>query len=122
MNIYLFSDVKPTSSPAPISSPGEPSSSPYHMTSLSAINNGGVSNLMLSSAPLTSYSSAGRSDPMIKVESPENLSSHVHYNSASPPRPHSGLDNERLHGHPVGAMSLTSGDSPSLGQVSVGAS
>ena len=92
------------------------------MTSLSAINNGGVSNLMLSSAPLTSYSSAGRSDPMIKVESPENLSSHVHYNSASPPRPHSGLDNERLHGHPVGNMSLTSGDSPSLGQVSVGAS
>ena len=71
---------------------------------------------------MTSYSSLGRSDPMIKVESPENLSAHVHYNSSTPPRPHSGLDSDRLHVHPVGSMSLTPGESSSLGQVSVGAS
>ena len=92
------------------------------MTSLSSINNGGVSGLMLPNAPMTSYSNMGRSDPMIKVESPENLSAHVHYNSASPPRPHSGYDSERVHGHPVGSITHTSGESPSLGQVSVGAS
>lgn len=77
---------------------------------------------MVQSASMTSYSSGGRSDPMIKVESPENLSAHVNYSSATSPRPHSGLDSDRLHGHPVGSMTLASGDSPSLGQVSVGAS
>ena len=87
-------------------------------------NANGVSGLMLPHSMSQYQVPVQRSDPLVKVESPENLSAHAHYSTASPGKQHSGLENEQYHthAHSVSALGLTSGETNTLGQVSVGAS
>ena len=117
----LISELKPADSTSPITNTADSSSGGYGMTSLSSMNNG----LMIPHPSLASYAvQSQRSDSIVKVESAENLTAHAHYGSSSPTKHHPGLENEHLHhhAHSISSMNLTSGDSNTLGQVSVGAS
>lgn len=124
-NYNYISDIKGGSPSSHISTSNtEQSSSPYNLTSLPSMNNGGVSGLMLPHASIASYHSTGqRSDSNIKIESPENLTAHAQYSSPSPVRHHSVPEQEQHYSHSVSTMGITSGDSSgALGTVSVGAS
>lgn len=114
-------DLKGSDSPSNNNNNNEQSSSPYNLTQLPSMNNGGISNFSL--APMTSYHPSGqRSEPGVKVESPENLSGHAQYNTPSPGK-HSGLEPEQPYSHSVSSMGITSNEtSGGLGTVSVGAS
>ncbi|XP_045181183.2 transcription factor GATA-4-like isoform X2 [Mercenaria mercenaria] len=117
-------DIKPSDSPSNNNNNTEQSPSPYSLTSLPPMNNGGISNMMLPHASIASYHSTGqRSDSGIKVESPENLSGHAQYNTPSPGKHHSGLEQEQPYSHSVSSMGITSNETTAaLGTVSVGAS
>lgn len=87
------------------------------------MNNGAISGLAYQQ--LQSYHQpVPRSDPTVKVESPENLTAHAQYGTPSPGKHHSGLENEHLQSipHSINSMGLASNDTGALGTVSVGAS
>ncbi|XP_060608116.1 transcription factor GATA-4-like isoform X1 [Ruditapes philippinarum] len=116
-------DIKPSDSPSNNNNNTEQSSSPYNLTSLPPMNNGGIPGMMLPQSLATYHSAGQRSDSNIKVETPENLSGHAQYSTSSPGKHHSSLDQDQHYSHSVSSMGLTSNDtSASLGTVSVGAS
>nr|UJP31515.1 putative GATA binding protein 4 [Macoploma tenta] len=125
------SDVKPAdaSSPASVTpsmpAVSDPSPSPYSLSSLTSLSNGALPGIMLPHASMTSSHASMTSYPVhgnVKVESPENLTSHTQYNAPSPAK-HHDMENSHSHMHAhAHGMGLTSGDAGTLGQVSVGAS
>lgn len=135
--LFLITDIKSTGSPSSLGSNNntnnnnnnnpDQSSSPYTLTSLPPMNNGGVPGLMLPHAPMGSYHTQGqgqRQDSNIKVETPENLTAHVQYSSQpSPGKHHASIDTDQAYSHSVNALGLAPNDSSAnLGTVSVGAS
>lgn len=123
MTCLYFSDIKPSDSPSNNNNNTEQSSSPYSLTSLPPMNNGAIPSMMLPQSLATYHSASQRSDSNIKVEAPENLSGHAQYNTSSPGKHHSGIEQEQHYSHSVSSMGLTSNETPApLGTVSVGAS
>lgn len=124
----FYPDSKPAVSPSAVqnsSTNAETSSSPYNITQLQQMNNGAISGLNYQHQALASYhQTVPRSDSVVKVESPENLTAHAQYAAPSPGKHHSGLENEHLQSlpHSINNMGLSSNEAGAMGTVSVGAS
>lgn len=89
------------------------------------MNNSALSGLSYQHQAMSSYhQTVPRSDAVVKVENPENLTAHAQYGTPSPGQHHSGLENEHMQSlpHSINNIGLSSNDAGSLGTVSVGAS
>ncbi|KAK3600552.1 hypothetical protein CHS0354_003489 [Potamilus streckersoni] len=106
-------DVKTSNSPS-AGSPGE--QSPYSLTPMSSLN-GSMTGMLASNNPMASYS------PMIKVESPENLSQQQSsYTTPTSSKSTSGAESDHAHVHSMNSLGMSNSDPSALGTISVSAS
>mgnify|MGYP000216968495 FL=1 len=128
LNIFIsciFLESKPAlSPPSSITNSSvnhETISNSYAMTQLQQMNPAAIPGLNYSHMPAY-HPGLARSDPSIKVETPENLTAHAQYGTPSPGKHH--LENEHMQSipHSINSMGLPSNEAGGLGPVSVGAS
>ncbi|KAL3891373.1 hypothetical protein ACJMK2_003635 [Sinanodonta woodiana] len=106
-------EVKSSNSPS-AGSPGE--QSPYNLTTMSSLN-GSMTGMLASNNSMASYT------PMIKVESPENLSQQQSpYSTPTSSKSTSGADSDHARVHSMNSLGMSNSDPSALGTISVGAS